>query len=71
MTRIRASLLMLSGMVIVGGGLLLGSNDAGAAVACSNTWCSSATTCEYRSGEQCALEKSPEVSSCVSGGCSQ
>ncbi|HEV7785346.1 MAG TPA: hypothetical protein VGQ28_08420 [Thermoanaerobaculia bacterium] len=70
MTRLRIALLVGSSLVTMVGGFLLAPTDAHAFI-CSNTVCSSPSTCTYGAGNQCSLgHTSPEEYSCVSGSCS-
>lgn len=70
MTRLRLVLLTVSTLIVLVGTALLLPSKARAA-ACSNTKCSSPSTCNYGLGSHCSLNATPFANICGDGACAQ
>ena len=69
MTRLRLALLGASGLITLAGSLLLAPTN-GQAAACSNTQCTSTSTCGYGQGSVCSIVRKPEAFVCWTDLCS-
>jgi hypothetical protein len=70
MTRLRIVLLTISTFIVLVGGALLLPSKARAS-SCSNTKCSSSSTCDFGGGRTCSLSATPFANICADGACSQ